>query len=185
MKSTLKKLLILFLYNSIGRLYDRNYISGFNYEKSFIGWRWIYKSFFTQKILGYNKHVPWPVSPSTAIDDPKNIFFDPDDAVFFMHFGCYFSNTNGGKITIGRGTYIAPNVGVITTNHDPSDLKSHLKPSDVSIGPNCWIGMNAVILPGVNLGQKTIVAAGAVVTKSFNSGNCIIGGNPARVLKYL
>jgi acetyltransferase-like isoleucine patch superfamily enzyme len=42
--------------------------------------------------------------------------------------------------------------------------------------------MNAVILPGVDLGPKTIVAAGAVVTMSFPSGNVLIGGIPARIL---
>ena len=45
--------------------------------------------------------------------------------------------------------------------------------------------MNAVILPNVVLGNFTIVAASAVVTKPFAEGYCIIGGNPARVIKYL
>jgi len=45
--------------------------------------------------------------------------------------------------------------------------------------------MNAVILPGVHLGDHTIVAAGSVVTKSFPQGNCILGGVPAKVVKEL
>lgn len=185
MKNFLKRFIIIILYNTIGLFYSRKHIRGFNYEDSFIGWRWIFKTFFTQKILGYNRHVPWPISPSTAIDDPKNLFFDPDDAVFFMHFGCYFSNTNGGKIIIGKGSFIAPNVGIITTNHNPSEVSKHLNPKDVVIGNSCWIGMNSVILPGVTIGNNTIVAAGAVVTKSFINGNCVIGGNPARLIKSL
>jgi acetyltransferase-like isoleucine patch superfamily enzyme len=45
--------------------------------------------------------------------------------------------------------------------------------------------MNAVVLPNVILGDYTIVAAGAVVTKSYEHGYCVIGGNPARVIKHL
>lgn len=45
--------------------------------------------------------------------------------------------------------------------------------------------MNSVILPGVQLGKGTVVAAGSVVTKSFLQGNCIIGGSPAKFIKNL
>ena len=50
---------------------------------------------------------------------------------------------------------------------------------------NCWIGFNAVILPGVILGDNTIVGAGSIVTKSFESGHCVIAGNPAKIIKYI
>ena len=49
----------------------------------------------------------------------------------------------------------------------------------------CWIGMNSVILPGVVLGDSTIVGAGSVVTKSFVEGRQVIVGSPARVVKKL
>lgn len=45
--------------------------------------------------------------------------------------------------------------------------------------------MGAIILPGVELGDFTIVAAGAVVTKSFKDGHCVVGGNPAKIIKSL
>lgn len=56
---------------------------------------------------------------------------------------------------------------------------------EVSIDDYCWIGMNVVILPGVHLGPRTIVGAGSVVTKSFPDGYCVIGGNPARIIKLI
>ena len=55
----------------------------------------------------------------------------------------------------------------------------------IIIGQGCWIGMNSVILPGVVLGEKTIVGAGSVVTKSFLEGYCVIAGNPAKKIKDL
>ena len=45
--------------------------------------------------------------------------------------------------------------------------------------------MNSVILPGVKLGTRTIVAAGSVVTKSFPEGYCVIAGSPAKIIRYL
>ena len=56
---------------------------------------------------------------------------------------------------------------------------------EVCIDDYCWIGMNVVILPGVHLGPRTIVGAGSVVTKSFPNGYCVIGGNPAKLIKEL
>ncbi|HEV3394253.1 MAG TPA: acyltransferase [Chthoniobacterales bacterium] len=57
-----------------------------------------------------------------------------------------------------------------------------LKTAPVKIGDNVWIGMNAVILKGVTIGENSVVAAGAVVTKSFPA-NTIAAGNPAVVVK--
>ena len=56
---------------------------------------------------------------------------------------------------------------------------------EVRIEDYCWIGINVVILPGVHLGPRTIVDAGSVVTKSFPDGFCVIGGNPAKIIKVL
>ncbi|EOT30778.1 acyltransferase [Enterococcus saccharolyticus] len=53
---------------------------------------------------------------------------------------------------------------------------------DIVIGNNCFIGNSVVVLPGIKLGDTTIVAAGSVVTKSFPEGNVIIGGNPAKII---
>lgn len=89
------------------------------------------------------------------------------------------------KFTSGGGTFVGPNAGLITSNHDFSDLDNHYPAKDIYLGEKCWIGMNSVILPGVRLGNNTIVGAGSVVTKSFEEGNCIIAGNPAKIIKRI
>jgi len=89
------------------------------------------------------------------------------------------------KIHIGHNTWIGPNVGIITQNHDLANLYHFQPPKDVIIGNGCWIGMNSVILPGIILGDHTIVGAGSVVTRSFPEGKIVIAGNPARLLKKI
>ena len=74
---------------------------------------------------------------------------------------------------------------MISSNHNVYNLKERTKKSLVVIGNYSWIGMNSVILPGVKLGNHTIVAAGSIVTKSFPQGHCVIGGNPAKLIKKL
>jgi len=53
------------------------------------------------------------------------------------------------------------------------------------MGDNCWIATNAIILPGVELGNHVVVAAGAIVNKSFREDNIIIGGIPAKIIKKI
>ena len=55
--------------------------------------------------------------------------------------------------------------------------------SPIKIGRHCWLGAQSVLLPQVVLGDYTIVGAGAVVTKSFEEGYCVIAGNPAKIIK--
>ncbi len=148
-----------------------------------IGWYWILKSFFWQKIIRINNHVPWPVSPKISVVCPENIVFHPNDLHNFMTQGNYFQALDA-KLIIGEGTYIAPNVGIITENHDIKDPAQRAGGKSVIIGKKCWIGFNSVILPGVVLGDHTVVGAGAIVTKSFPDGYCVIAGNPAKKLIY-
>lgn len=79
---------------------------------------------------------------------------------------------------IGDYTQIGPNVVIVSANHDLYDSRKHA-PNQVIIGKYCWIGAGAKIMPGVTLGDWTIVGAGAVVTKSFADGFCVVAGIPA------
>lgn len=149
------------------------------------GYKWMWRCFYQQKVKGSggNKEAKWPVCRECHCVLPQNIQFHPDDLNNFQSFGIYFQAF--APIHIGRGTYIAPNVGLITQNHDITDPSRRSEAKPIIIGEQCWIGMNAVLLPGVVLGQHTVVGAGSVVTKSFPEGNVVIGGNPARVLKTI
>lgn len=138
-------------------------------------------NYLIQKILGFNRAAYWPTHFTSKITNPQNIRIGVGTAPGLSH-GCYIQGI--GKIDIGDYTVIAPNVGIISANHDPGNITKHTN-SKVSIGRYCWIGMNAVILPGVTLGDHTVVAAGAVVSKSFPEGFCILGGVPARVISRI
>ena len=88
-----------------------------------------------------------------------------------------------GGITIDDGAMIGPNVRIVTDNHD-FDNRMVLRCKPVHIGRNAWIGVGAIILPGVTIGENAVVAAGAVVTKDVEA-NTIVGGNPAKIIKRL
>lgn len=88
-----------------------------------------------------------------------------------------------GGITIDDNVMIGPNVRIVTDNHD-FDNRMVLRCKAVHIGRNAWIGVGAIILPGVTIGENAVVAAGAVVTKDV-APNTIVGGNPAKFIRSL
>lgn len=168
---------------AIGPLvFDRQYLRGRWFDRSGDGWMWVLRGILWQKILRVNWHVPWPVSPHALVTDPDNLGFHPDDLQNFQSPGVYWNN-GLGRIELGRGAYVGPGVGLITANHDPANPDRHAPGRDIIIGDHCWIGMNAVILPGVVLGPYTSVGANATVTHSFPEGFCVLAGSPAKVIR--
>lgn len=140
-----------------------------------------FKILFFQKILGFNRKAYWPMHFTSFAAPIENISIGLNTAPGLSR-GCYINAI--GKVKIGDYTFIGPNVGIISANHDIYNLKKHIK-SEISIGNYCWIGMNSTILPNIKLGDFTIVGAGSVVTKSFENGYCIIAGNPAKIIRNL
>ncbi|MEI9933269.1 MAG: acyltransferase [Ferruginibacter sp.] len=147
-----------------------------------VGLNFYISGFIHKYILRQNRDVPWMVHYTSTVYVPskitrgKNVY--PGDSP-----GNFIDATNG--IFIDDYTNIGPNVGLISANHNLIDNSKKEFAPPIKIGKFCWIGMNAVVLPGVELGDYTIVGAGAIVTKSFPKGYCIISGNPAQIISQL
>jgi maltose O-acetyltransferase len=103
----------------------------------------------------------------------------------FINDGCVFDAAGaielGDEVNLGQGVLITTSSHVIGT---PERRAGRLKPEPVRIGHGAWIASRAVILPGVEVGEGAIVAAGAVVARSV-APNTLVGGIPARVIRPL
>lgn len=126
----------------------------------------------------------------------KNISIQPP---FYCDYGFhitvgnnFFANFNltildVGTVTIGDYVFIGPNVGIYTAGHPvhPDARNSMYEYGiPIRIGSNCWIGGHTVIMPGVTIGNGTVVGAGSVVTKDLPAG-VVAAGNPCRVRRTL
>lgn len=138
------------------------------------------KQYLIFRLFKYGSNIYWPRDTTNLIASPENIKIGINSSI--GGGGCYIQGN--GKLTIGNYVRVTTNVGIMSGNHDLLNHRIQIKKETV-IGDYSWIGMNSVILPGVKLGTRTIVAAGSVVTKSFPEGFCVIGGNPARLIKKI
>lgn len=82
-------------------------------------------------------------------------------------------------IRIGERVCINDGVQILSASHDVLDPEWNMVKSDIIIDDYVWIGVGAIILPGVHLGRGAVVGAGAVVSKSVAAGNIVVG-NPAK-----
>lgn len=104
----------------------------------------------------------------------------------------FYSNHNlvildPAKVTFGDNVFIGPNCGFYTAEH-PLDAETRNKGLEtakpIKVGNNVWFGGNVVVLPGVTIGDNTVIGAGSVVTKNIPS-NVVAAGNPCKVIKQL
>ena len=127
------------------------------------------------RIQGYYSFAGIDLKPFFKIGNNVNIQYN-------------FSALVADEISIGDDTIIASNVLLTTHNHgiDPeSPIPYHaqpLKTAPIHIGSGCWIGEKVTILPGVSIGKKSIIAAGAVVNKDIPDYS-IAAGVPAKIIK--
>ncbi|MEW6983291.1 DapH/DapD/GlmU-related protein [Colwelliaceae bacterium 6471] len=133
----------------------------------------------------------------------KHIFKNTGNS-FNINKGAYFgtginlsigNNSSIGKdcqlandVTIGNDVMMAPEVAIFSVSHETGDtsipmrLQGNKASNPVTIGNDVWIGQRAMIMPGVNIGNGVIIAAGAIVTKDVPDFS-VVGGNPAKVIK--
>ena len=130
----------------------------------------------------YSELFDTELPETTVVSSPSQIDFGKKvklgEGVFINHSLTMMSI---GGITIGDGTFIGPNVSIVTDNHDFDDILI-LRCQPVKIGDRVWIGEGVKILPGVTVGDGAILASGAVVTKNMPK-NAIVGGNPAKLIR--
>ncbi len=122
------------------------------------------------------------IEPDFRCEFGKNITIGND---VYINFGCVILDC--GQVTIGNNTLIGPNVGLFSGNHT-TDAEERaaggLIPKPITIGNRVWLCGNVSIVPGVSIGDDTIIGAGSVVTHDIPSG-VIAAGNPCRVLRKI
>ncbi len=103
----------------------------------------------------------------------------------FINFDCVFLDC--ARITIGEQTQFGPAVQLYTATH-PMDAAQRVAGPElaypITIGKRAWIGGGSIVLPGVTIGDDTVVGAGSVVTRDLPAG-VVAAGNPCRVLRTL
>jgi len=132
----------------------------------------VFKHFFImQKIIGFNRRVPWPVHFTSVIYDwekiEKGICCDPGD-----NNGIYI-NAHGG-LKLGNNVNIGSNSAILTTNHYKYDHRKRGFKQGITIGNNVWIGSNCCITAGVTIGDNVTIGAGCVIRQNIPSNVTVI-----------
>ncbi len=135
--------------------------------------------FFYQKIIGFNRNVPWPVHRTSTIVGKqfitKGICCDPGDNPGI------FINASGG-LTVGNNVNIGPNTIIVTANHDKYDHRKVTGVKGVAIGNNVWIGANCSIVAGVTIGDEVTIGAGCVISLDIPSKSTVYANNSTALI---
>jgi acetyltransferase-like isoleucine patch superfamily enzyme len=126
------------------------------------------------------------IDDGTTVFPPFQINYGKNTRIgknVFINFDCTILDLGG--ITIEDNVMIAPKVSLLSEGHPISvNERQTLTAGKILIRKNAWIGANATILQGVTIGENSVVAAGAVVSKDVPA-NTLVGGVPARHIKNL
>lgn len=122
------------------------------------------------------------IEPDFRCEFGKNITIEDN---VYINFGCVILDC--AEVTIGANTLLGPNIGLYAANHS-IDAEERIhggccgKP--IHIGKNVWLGGDVKIVPGVSIGDNTIIGTGSIVTKSIPA-NVIAVGNPCKMLREI
>ena len=139
----------------------------FNYKKILFN---NVNSFFMGKCLRNKGNLK--VYGRVVIENPKNLYLGRNVTI---NEGVYINCR--ANVYIGDNVRISAGCKILTTGLDGNRLHTC---SDITIAKDCWLGANSIILPGVIIADNSVVAAGAIVTKSFHDINSKIVGIPAK-----
>ena len=127
-----------------------------------------------------------PVDESVTVFPPFYSDFGKNITLgqrIFINAGCKLQDQGG--VTVGDDCLIGHNVVMATLNHDLNPSKrADMHPAPIVLGRNVWVGSNAIILPGITIGDNAVIAAAAVVTKDVPA-NAVVVGSPARVARMI
>ena len=131
-------------------------------------------------LIGQELDEGFGLFPPFTTDCGINIHLEKN---VFINSGCRFQDQGG--IYIGENSLIGHNVILATLNHnvDPYN-RADLYPKPIHIGKRVWVGSGSIVLPGITIGDNSIVGAGSVVTKDIPP-NTIYAGNPAKFIKNI
>ena len=128
------------------------------------------------------------VGDNPTVEAPVRCDYGAQIAVgddFFANFGCVFLDVC--PVEFGDRCLLGPGVHVYTATH-PLDAATRADGTEygrpVTVGDDVWLGGQAVVNPGVDIGDRSVVASGAVVTHDV-PGDVVVGGNPATVMREL
>mgnify|MGYP003389087020 CR=1 FL=1 len=142
-------------------------------------------NFVMQRIFRISSRFRYQIHFSSKVTTPTKVILLGEGSnvikCLALNGGIYIQGSNG--VDLHRSVLIAPGVKIISGNHNIHNFDApSVQTTKIEIMEDCWLGANAVILPGVILLKNTIVGAGSVVTKSFHKENITIAGNPARIV---
>ena len=132
------------------------------------------------ELIGQELDEGFGLFPPFYTDCGRNIHIEKN---VFINSGCKFQDQGG--VYIGENSLIGHNVILATLNHEMDPYhRADLHPKPIHIGKRVWIGSGSMILPGITIGDNSIVGAGSIVTKNVPP-NVIVAGNPAKFIKNI